>query len=197
MTRGRLSHRRRYPAVMHEVRVVEREELSPVELGALLAWLEAAFDDGPWRPEHWTDVGPGPHAMIHDDDGELLAHACVDQIPVEIGDRTLQAGYLEDVATRADARGRGLGTAVVAAAQREIERRAEIGFLATGEFGFYERLGWRRWAGPTSVWEADGTVTTTPDEDGSIMWLPLARTPTWVVDDLPIRRQRRDPDEAW
>ena len=182
---------------MHEVRVVERDELSPAELEALLAWLEVAFDDGPWRPEHWADVGPGPHAMVHDDEGALVAHACVDWISVDVGGRTLQAGYLEDVATRADARGRGLGTAVVAAAQREIERRAEIGVLATGEFGFYERLGWRRWTGATSVTEADGGVTRTPDEDGSLMWLELPRTPTWVVGDLPIRRPRRDPEEAW
>jgi aminoglycoside 2'-N-acetyltransferase I len=182
---------------MHEVRIVERENLSPDQLEALLRWLEVAFDDGPWRPEHWSDLGPGPHAMVHDDDGSLVAHACVDWIQVEVGGRELRAGYLEDVATRADARGRGSGAAVVAAAQREIERRAEIGFLATGEFGFYERLGWRRWAGPTSVSETDGTVTPTPDEDGFIMWLPSSRTPAWVVEDLPIRRPRRDPEEAW
>lgn len=177
--------------------MVEREDLSRSELEALLRWLEEAFDDGPWRPEHWSDVGPGPHAMVHDDDGTLLAHACVDWIPVEVGGRELRAGYLEDVATRADARGRGFGTGVVSAAQREIERRADVGLLATGEFGFYERLGWRRWIGPTSVSEVDGPVTPTPDEDGYIMWLPLARTPAWVAENLPIRRPRRDPDEAW
>ena len=182
---------------MHEVYIVERDELSPAELEPLLRWLEVAFDDGPWRPEHWTDIGPGPHAMVHDDDGSLLAHACVDWISVEVDDREVRAGYLEDVATRADARGRGFGTAVVTAAQREIERRAEIGFLATGEFGFYERLGWHRWAGAASVGETDGAVTPTPDEDGSIMWLPLASTPTWIAEDLPIRRPRRDPEEAW
>jgi aminoglycoside 2'-N-acetyltransferase I len=111
--------------VMPDVRIVEREALSREELDTLLAWLERAYDEGPWRREHWSDLGPGPHMMIHDADGELLAHACVVWVPVEIGDRQLQAGYLDDVATRADVRGRGLGTAVVAAAQQEIAPRRD------------------------------------------------------------------------
>jgi aminoglycoside 2'-N-acetyltransferase I len=201
MPRGRLSHGRSYaavmPPVMPDVRIVERAALSREELDALLAWLERAYDEGPWRREHWSDLGPGPHMMIHDADGELLAHACVVWVPVEIGDRQLQAGYLDDVATRAEARGRGLGTAVVTAAQREIARRAEIGLLATGEHGFYERLGWIRWHGPTSVVEPNGSVTRTEEEDDAIMALLLPRTPAWVRPELPIRRPRRDPIEAW
>jgi aminoglycoside 2'-N-acetyltransferase I len=182
---------------MNEIRVVEREELSEDELASLLVWLEEAYGEGRWRREHWTDLGPGPHAMLHGDDGSLLAHACVDWIPVEIDGRVLRAGYLEDVATRADARGKGFGTAVVTAVQREIERRAEIGFLATGEFPFYERLGWVRWSGPTSVREADGSVTSTAEDDDAIMGLLLPATPAWVAPTMPIRRPRRDPDEAW
>lgn len=181
---------------MREVRIVERDALSREELDALIAWLERAFDEGPWRREHWTDLGPGPHAMIHDD-GQLLAHACVVWVPVDVGGTTLRAGYLDDVATRADVRGRGLGTAVVTAAQREIAQRAEIGFLATGEHGFYARLGWIRWTGPTSVVEPDGAVTRTEEEDDAIMALRVPRTPAWVRPDLPIRRPRRDPIEAW
>jgi aminoglycoside 2'-N-acetyltransferase I len=182
---------------MPNVRVVEREELSADELASLLGWLEDAYGEGPWRRQHWTDLGPGPHALLHDDDGDLLAHACVDWIPVEIDGRMVGAGYLEDVATRTDARGRGFGTAVVTAAQREIERRAEIGFLATGEFGFYERLGWVRWTGPTSVRETDGSVTSTTEDDDAIMALLLPATPHWVTSSMPILRPRRDPDEAW
>jgi aminoglycoside 2'-N-acetyltransferase I len=147
--------------------------------------------------EHWSDLGTGPHVTISDDDGSLLAHACVDWVAVEIDGRPVASGYLEDVATRKDVRGRGYGSAVVRAAQREIERRAEIGFLGTGAFGFYERLGWVRWAGPTSVSEADGSVTRTADEDGAIMALLLPQTPGWVAPHMPIRRPRRDPDEAW
>jgi aminoglycoside 2'-N-acetyltransferase I len=39
--------------------------------------------------------------------------------------------------------------------------------------GFYERLGWERWLGPTSVRTATGTERT-PDDDGGIM---ILRTP--------------------
>jgi aminoglycoside 2'-N-acetyltransferase I len=182
---------------MHEVVIREREEFSAQELARLLAWLEETYEEGPWRWEHWSDLGTGPHATISDDDGSLLAHACVDWVPVEIDGRPVASGYLEDVATRKDVRGRGYGSAVVRATQREIERRAEIGFLATGGFGFYERLGWVRWTGPTSVSEGDGSVTLTPDEDGFIMALLLPRTPAWVSPEMPIRRARRDPEEAW
>lgn len=182
---------------MPNVRVVEREELRADELASLLAWLEEAYGEGPWRREHWTDLGPGPHAMLRDDDGSLLAHACVDWIQVEIDGRVVRAGYLEDVAARADVRGRGFGTAVVTAAQGEIERRAEVGLLATGEFAFYERLGWARWIGPTSVREADGSVTPTIEDDDAIMALLVPATPDWVEPSMPIRRPRRDPDEAW
>jgi aminoglycoside 2'-N-acetyltransferase I len=182
-----------------EIRVVEREGLSDEELADLLTWLEEAYGDpvGSWRRQTWEDVGPGPHAMLRDDDGSLLAHACVDWVPVTVDRTSLASGYLDAVATRTDVRGRGFGTAVVEAAQREIERRAEIGFLATGSIEFYKRLGWIRWTGPTSVTETDGSSTRTTDEDGAIMALLLPRTPSWVSPDLPIRRPRRDPDEAW
>jgi aminoglycoside 2'-N-acetyltransferase I len=181
------------------VEVVHREELSTEDLAALLVWLEEAYGDpvGSWRRETWSDIGPGPHFMIRDDEGDLLAHACVDWIPVTVGETELSAGYLEAVATRADHRGRGLGGLVVEAAQRAIGERAEIGVLGTGEFAFYERLGWRRWTGPTSVTERDGTITRTREDDDAIMVLRVPRTPAWVRTDLPIRRPRRDPVEAW
>ena len=184
---------------MGRVQVVQREELSADDLAGLLAWLEEAYGDpiGSWRRETWTDIGPGPHFMVHDTGAELLAHACIDWVPVTLGDVTLAAGYLEVVATRLDSRRKGLGSLVVEAAQREIEARAEIGFLGTGTMPFYERLGWIRWTGPTSVTERDGSITRTPEEDDAIMALVLPRTPAWVRPDLPIRRPRRDPEEPW
>jgi aminoglycoside 2'-N-acetyltransferase I len=181
---------------MHEVRVVPREALSQAELRALLAWLEAAYDEGPWRPEHWDDIGPGPHLMIEDEAG-LAAHACLDLIEVHAGDRPLVAGYVEDVATRADRRGQGLATALMEAAAPLLHAQTDLGLLATGSFAFYGRLGWVRWEGPLSVREADGSITRTPEEDGFVMALFGPRTPGWVRTDLPLTRPRRDPEEAW
>jgi aminoglycoside 2'-N-acetyltransferase I len=178
------------------VRVRDRSSFTTGELDDLRAWLEVAYDDGPWRAAHWDEIGPGPHVVAEDDDGSLLAHACVAWVPVTIGPTTLPAGYLEDVATRPDARGNGYGTAVVTATHPLIRARAEIGFLATGSQPFYERLGWTTWRGPSSVIEPDGTRTPTPGEDGFLMALRFPDTPAVSVD-LPISRPRRDPEEAW
>ncbi len=179
-----------------QVRVRDRSSYSAAELDELRAWLEDAYDDGPWRAEHWDDIGPGPHVVAEGDDGSLLAHACVSWVSVTIGETTLPAGYLEDVATRADVRGLGYGTAVVTATRSLIEADAAIGFLATGSQPFYERLGWATWRGRSSVIEADGSRTPTPEEDGHLMVLRFADTPDLSLG-LPIVRPRRDPEEAW
>jgi aminoglycoside 2'-N-acetyltransferase I len=180
-----------------QVRIRERTELTADELRALLAWLEAAYDEGPWRPEHWDDLGPGPHLTIEDADGALLAHACVDWITVETGGTRLRAAYLEDVATRADVRGRGLGTALIDAADALIRSGSELGLLATGSLGFYARRGWVPWRGPLAVREPDGDLTPTPEEQGSVMALLHDRTPRGIDLDALLVRPRRDPDEAW
>jgi aminoglycoside 2'-N-acetyltransferase I len=57
-----------------------------------------------------------------------------------------------------------------------LEERVELGVLATGVHGFYERLGWRTWAGPSFVRAADG-LQPTPGEDGYIMVLRTPSTP--------------------
>jgi aminoglycoside 2'-N-acetyltransferase I len=185
-----------YPRRMPEVRIVEREDLSDAELRDLLAWLEVAFDDGPWRPEHWDEVGPGPHLFVDDDRG-IAAHACIDWIPVRAGEHEVRVGYLEDVATREDRRGQGLGTALLRAARPLLEGGSGLGLLATGSFGFYEREGWVRWQGPLSVVEADGSITRTTEEDGFVMALVFPHTPAGITVDLPLVRPRRDPEEAW
>ena len=46
-----------------------------------------------------------------------------------------------------------------------------LGALGTGRHSFYERLGWRRWIGPSSV-RTTGGASPTPDDDGYIMVLP-------------------------
>ena len=179
------------------LRVRQRDAFTRAELEELLRWLEVAYGEGPWRPAHWEEIGPGPHILAEDEDGELLAHACIVWVPIRVGDAPLRAGYLEDVATRRDVRGRGHGTAVVTAARPLIDAAADIGFLGTGSQSFYERLGWVRWRGASSVIEPDGSTTRTPEEDGSIMALLFSHTPSSVSLDQPITRPRRDPDEAW
>jgi aminoglycoside 2'-N-acetyltransferase I len=181
-----------------ELLIRDRAGFSTDELRTLGRWLAVAFDEpaDAYRPETWEELAPGPHLLI-EHDGALLAHACLTPVPIEAGGWTLRSWYVELVATRADVRGRGYGTTIMRAAAPLIEANSQLGLLSTGTQGFYERLAWIRWTGPTSVTEADGTVTPTPEEDDSIMALFVPGTPAEITPDLLIRRSRRDPFEAW
>ena len=79
------------------------------------------------------------------------------------------------MATRADRRRRGLATLVMREVGRVVERGYELGALSDGTRvpGFYQRLGWETWRGPTFVAGPDGPVRTEED-DGSVLVL---RTP--------------------
>jgi aminoglycoside 2'-N-acetyltransferase I len=57
-----------------------------------------------------------------------------------------------------------------------IDETFELGALGTGVHPFYERLGWRTWAGESSVRTPAG-LRRTPDEDGYIMVLPTRSSP--------------------
>src|SRR3954464_14041447 len=109
------------------VRVRHRSSFSSTELNELRTWLEVAYDDGPWRAEHWAEIGPGPRVVAEDDDGAMLAHACLAWVPVTIGGSTLRAGYLEDVATRADVRGPRYGTPGGSAPPPPVPPQAQVG----------------------------------------------------------------------
>jgi aminoglycoside 2'-N-acetyltransferase I len=78
-------------------------------------------------------------------------------------------------ATRGDRRGRGLASTVMREVGWVIERDYELGALGDGSGipGFYQRLGWETWQGPTWVAGPDGPERTA-EEDGSILVL---RTP--------------------
>ena len=65
---------------------------------------------------------------------------------------------------------------VVRAAGRYLLPRYELGALSTGVPGFYLRLGWEAWLGPTFV--ARGRPQRTEDDDGSIFILRTPSTPS-------------------
>ena len=78
--------------------------------------------------------------------------------------------------------GRGLGTTVMEPIGALIAEHFELGALSTSAHGFYERLGWERWQGPTFVRHPDGQIRT-PDEDDGIMVL---RTDATISIDLTV-----------
>lgn len=51
-----------------------------------------------------------------------------------------------------------------------LRREFEMGALSTGRHGFYQRLGWERWRGPTFARHGSETIRT-EDEDEGVMVL--------------------------
>jgi len=161
---------------MTSIRLVDSESLSATEVGSIRELLWDAFaddEDGRFEEYDWQHALGGVHVVL-EDDGVILAHAAVVERILEIDGRAVRTGYLEAVATRPGHEGRGHGSAVVGAASAIVLEGYELGALGTGRFAFYERLGWERWRGASSVRTEDGPVST-PDDDG---WIMVLRTPS-------------------
>ena len=103
----------------------------------------------------------------------------------------LEAAYVEGVATHADFRRQGYGSAVMRRLQDEIGG-FDLGALSPSEPGWYEWLGWERWRGPLCIVK-DGIAEVTPDE-----CVLIYRTPRTGVLDLtaPLTGEWR-PFELW
>jgi aminoglycoside 2'-N-acetyltransferase I len=170
--------------------------LSSADLASIRSVLDAAFaPDDPFFPESdWEHALGGMH-FVATLDGQTIAHASVVPRELHVGTRPLRTGYVEAVGTLPAFQGRGIGTLVMAAANEHIARAYELGALGTGEHGFYERLGWRTWRGPTYVRAPEGDQRT-PDEDGAIMVLATPATPKPLDVGAPLRCDWR-PGDVW
>jgi aminoglycoside 2'-N-acetyltransferase I len=161
------------PLPMTRLRTVPTAELSGAELEALRELLFGAFG-GRFEEHDWEHTLGGVHVLAEEDDA-VVAHGAVVARTLTAGGRELRTGYVEGVATRSDRRGRGLATLVMREVGRVVEGTYELGALAdgTGIPGFYQRLGWETWQGPTFVAGPRGRERTATD-DGSVLVL---RTP--------------------
>jgi aminoglycoside 2'-N-acetyltransferase I len=157
------------------VRRVHSAELTPGEIEVLRGLFAAAWPRGQFDEVAWQHAQGGIHVLV-EDDGEIRAHAAVVERDIEAAGHLLDTGYVEAVATWPEHERKGYGSAAMREIGRIVDERYELGALATGEHAFYERLGWRRWRGPTFVRQLDD-VTRTPDEDGSILIWTTERTP--------------------
>lgn len=131
--------------------------------------LWAAAFDGEFGAEDRDHAYGGVHVLA-DVGGRLVAHASAVPRTILVGGIAFDCGYVEAVATVPDLQGTGLGSQVMVRLQEEIRSRWQLGALSTGSPGFYERLGWERWRGPTYVITESGTVRT-PEEDDALMVL--------------------------
>lgn len=154
---------------MTELSRADTGGLSPSEVGDVRRLLDAAFD-GRFDDHDWEHALGGVHVIARES-GEVVAHGSVVARTLWIGGDAHEVGYVEAVATAPGAQGRGHGTSVVRAIGEEIRVRFGVGVLSTGEWHFYERLGWCRWQGATYVRRADGEIDRTPDEDDGVMVL--------------------------
>lgn len=178
------------------LRRLSTKELTRSELVAIRALLERAF--GSDEEERFTDADwdhslGGVHFVL-DIAGEIVAQASVVERELHIGGRTLRTGYVEAVATEPERQGAGFGSLVMADMTAWIRDRFELGGLGTGRQGFYQRLGWLTWIGPSSVRMADNERPT-PEDDGYIMVLPTPSSPPLDLT-APISCDWR-PGDVW
>jgi aminoglycoside 2'-N-acetyltransferase I len=175
-------------------RTVSSTDLSQAGLTALRRLLDQAFG-GSFSDDDWHHTLGGLHVLALED-GEVVAHAAVVGRTLLAGDRPLRTGYVEGVATRPDRRRQGHATLVMRAVGQLVDERHELGALSDGSAvpGFYERLGWERWRGPTFAASPDGPVRTA-DDDGGVM---VRRTAGAAALDLTAALTcDRRPGDAW
>jgi aminoglycoside 2'-N-acetyltransferase I len=160
-----------------DLRVLTADEAAPDLLAAARALCLRAFPDG-FSDDDWEHAQGGWHVLVVDRTA-VVAHAALVIRQLTVGSRPFRTGYVEAVATEPARQGQGLGSLVMAEIGAIVRREAEMGALSTGRHGFYERLGWERWQGPTYVLR-DGHPVRTADEDDGVM--VLRHGPSAAVD---------------
>src|SRR6187402_2369245 len=136
-----------------EVRSVATPDLTSDEVLELRTLLWAAFEDdedGVFTEDDWQHALGGVH-VLGSVEGRIVAHGSVVPRDIHIGGVPLATGYVEAVAVARAEQGRGHGTAVMREVGAIVTGSYELGVLGTGEQGFYERLGWLTWQGPSFV----------------------------------------------
>jgi aminoglycoside 2'-N-acetyltransferase I len=176
MPRGTATARPPEDSARPAIRLVRSDELGRDEEAALRELFDEAWGDdteGGFTDQDWGHAVGGVH-VIAQADGRIVAHASVVERELRTAGHRLPTGYLEAVATRPSHQRQGLGSLVIGAAGELIDRTYRLGALATGVVGFYEKLGWVAWQGPTSVRTDAGDVRTA-EEDGNVF---VRLTPT-------------------
>lgn len=172
--------------------VVESPGIAPATRDELWDLWQAAFGTIRFDRDDEAHAYGGVHVLAYAG-GRLAGHASVVPRRLRVGQTWHDAGYVEGVATQPDLQLRGIGTALMERLRPEIERRWPFAMLSTGRAtAFYERLGWRRWQGPSYTRKADGTEIA-DDEHGGLMVLALS---SGIDAALPVTCEDRAGD-AW
>lgn len=157
---------------VHTARLVHTADLDDETREGARRMVIDAFA-GEFTDADWQHTLGGMHAFIcyH---GALIAHAAVVSRHLLYRGAALRCGYVEGVAVREDWRGQGLAHALMDAVEQVVRGAYQLGALCSSTMGrdLYTGRGWQPWNGPTSVLAPTG-LTRTPDEDGSILVLPV------------------------
>jgi aminoglycoside 2'-N-acetyltransferase I len=151
------------------VHVVATADLPAAWRASARALMDAAFV-GDFTDDDWSHALGGWHVLVVEDDA-VVAHAAVVPRRLWLGDREVRAGYVEAVAVAPDRQRSGLGTLVMRAVGEILRAGFDVGALSSGEWAFYERVGWTRWRGPSFVRHPDGRHVRSADDDDGLMTL--------------------------
>ena len=153
---------------MFETLVRPTNQLTTTQLSELRHLLEQTF--GPRYDEvAWQHCLGGTHFLLRYN-GELVSHVSLVPRLFEQAGRRLNGVYGESMVTIPNLQGKGIGTIIAAMATADILLHYELGAFAASKYHFYERLGWRKWAGPTYVADESGRRPAAPDR-GAVMAL--------------------------
>jgi aminoglycoside 2'-N-acetyltransferase I len=156
---------------MAAVTLAHSAQVDEAVLAAARALLDQAFG-GEFGDDDWQHALGGMHALAYEG-GRLVGHGSVVQRRLVHGGRALRVGYVEAVAVVADARRRGVASAIMDALEDVVRRAYDAGALSATDDGaaLYLARGWQLWQGPTSALTPEGPRRT-PEDDGSVYVLP-------------------------
>jgi aminoglycoside 2'-N-acetyltransferase I len=147
-----------------DVRTLTTAEVPARQLQEIRRLLVEAFA-GEFSDDDWAHTCGGWHVIVLED-GVVVAHAAAVPRRLHVGERPVPSGYVEGVATAVARQRRGLGSLVMKHLAAVIHGNFEMGALSTDAPGFYARLGWEGWRGPTFVRQGADTVRTEDEDDG-------------------------------
>lgn len=129
------------------IQITPTDDLEPGRLADLTALCVAAFEEP--QESIWVGVGHGLH-VVADVGGRAVAHAMIVDRTLHVGaeaDVSIDAGYVELVATWPDLQGRGHATAVMRAVGEIIGEEYAVGALAAGAMASTSASAGRRGSG--------------------------------------------------
>ena len=176
-----------------DVAIVESDQIDTSTRVELRDLWRRAFGDR-FTDDDADHAYGGVHVLARDGD-RLIGHASAVPRRIRFEGRPWRTvGYVEAVATDPERAGQGIGRQTMNTLQVEIALRWPVGLLSTGRAkGFYEKLGWEQWRGPSYTSTATGVF---PDgEHGGLMVLRLEPS---VVPSLSVAVTCEDrPGDAW